>query len=497
MDPAKYRPRDAFDGGETTTLAGAPVSDTQSSLTAGARGPVLLSDFHLVEKLANFGRERIPERVVHARGVAARGTFTCTRALRPESCAHLFGEPGRRTEVAVRFSTVVHSRHSPETLRDPRGFAVKFYTQQGNWDLVGNNLPVFFIRDAMAFPDMVHAFKPNPRTERQEWGRILDFLSFHPESLHMLTFLLDDVGVPADYASMPGFGVHTFELVSSAGARTLAKFHWLPEQPVACLADAADAARVAGHDFSHATHALIDAIDAGRFPAWRLAVQTMDPADAERQPWGDPLDATKTWPEDAFPLREVGRMVLDRNVDNQFLENEQIAFSPGVVVPGIGFSADKLLQGRLFSYSDTQRYRLGANYQQLPINAPRCPFANMHHDGALNHMHRASEENYFPSTRAPLRHSAAAAPLPPRTEIADAAAATRQVIAKENNFAQAGERFRGFDPARQERFVARVVETLSEPGLSKQLKTTWLGYWTQCDRSLGARVAAKVKLSSM
>lgn len=344
---------------------------------------------------------------------------------------------------------------------------------------------------------MVHAFKPNPRTEKQEWKRILDFLSFHPESMHMLTFLLDDVGVPAAYQNMPGFGVHTFELLSAAGARTFVKFHWLPEQPVESLADAADAARVCGADFSHATHALVDAIDAGDFPAWRLAVQTMDPDDADAQKWGDPLDATKTWPEDLFPLREVGRMVLDRNVDNQFLENEQIAFSPGVVVPGIGYSCDKLLQGRLFSYADAQRYRLGSNYQQLPVNAPRCPFANMHHDGALNHMHRQAEENYFPSTRQPLRQASGVPPLPARTEVAAAAAPTRQVIGRENNFAQAGERFRSFDAARQERFVARVVDTLSEPGMSKQLKTTWLGYWTQCDRSLGARVAAKVKLSSM
>lgn len=492
MDPTKYRPRDAFNPGRTTTLAGAPVADTQNSLTAGARGPVLLQDFHLVEKLANFSRERIPERVVHARGVSARGVFTCTRALRETTAAALFARAGAETEVAVRFSTVVHSRHSPETLRDPRGFAVKFYTPQGNWDLVGNNMPVFFIRDGVAFPDMVHSFKPNPRTEKQEWKRILDFLSFHPESLHMLSFLMDDAGIPLAYQNMPGFGVHAYEFINSDGNRTLVKFHWVPEQPEEYIADDADAVRIGGQNFSHATHKLMDDIEAGKFPAWRLCVQFMDPAVAGMQPWGDALDATKVWPEEDFPLVEVGRMVLNKNIDNQFLQNEQIAFSPGVIVPGIGYSADKLLQGRLFSYADAQRYRLGSNYQQLPVNAPKCPFANMHFDGALNPMARQTEENYFPSTRQPLRHAAAVPPMPSETEVKDGRAATRETIPNENNFQQAGERFCSFDAARQERFVGRVVETLTEPGMSKQLKTVWLGYWAQCDRGLGARLAAKV-----
>jgi catalase len=277
-----------------------------------------------VEKLANFSRERIPERVVHARGVTTKGSFTCTSdALRNITAASFLTEPGSVTDVATRFSTVVHSRHSPETLRDPRGFAVKFYTAKGNWDLVGNNMPVFFVRDAIAFPDMVHAFKPNPRTEKQEWSRILDFLSFHPESCHMLTFLLDDVGVPASYAHMEGFGVHTYTFVNASGQRTYVKFHWLPEQPVTSLVTEEEAAKVGGADFSHATHALIDGIDAGIFPAWNLHVQLMDPATEESYAWGDPLDATKTWPETQFPLIKIGRMVLNATVDNLFLENEQ------------------------------------------------------------------------------------------------------------------------------------------------------------------------------
>lgn len=495
MDPDKYRPRDLFDARFTTTLAGAPITDTTRSLTVGERGPVLLEDFHLVEKLANFDRERIPERVVHARGVTARGTFTCTQSLEKWTAAHVFGAVGRETPVAVRFSTVVHSRHSPETLRDPRGFAVKFYTKEGNYDMVGNNMPVFFIRDAIAFPDMVHAFKPNPRTEKQEWSRIFDFLSFHPESCHMLTFLLDDVGIPKGYQNMPGFGVHTFVFVNSDGARTYVKFHWLPEQPIESLADAAEAVQVGGQDFSHATHSLIDDIDSGKHPAWKLCVQLMDPSAELENTWGDPLDVTKTWPENEYPLIEVGRMVLNRNVDNQFLENEQIAFSPGVVVPGITYSADKLLQGRLFSYADTQRYRVGANYQQLPINAPRCPFFNGHYDGGMNSMHRNGEVNYFPSTRA---HTTSAVKVQSyaRDETVHGTR-ERRTLPVENNFGQAGERWRSFDPARQQRFVERVAEALNEKGVSKELKSKWIGYWSQCDSSLGAKIAERVKTSSM
>lgn len=311
----------------------------------------------------------------------------------------------------------------------------------------------------------------------------------------MLTFLLDDVGIPLDYMHMPGFGVHTFVFVDGVGKRTYVKFHWVPEQPIKCIEEHSDAVRIGGEDFSHATHALINAIDSGRYPAWRLCVQLMDPKTEMQQSWGDPLDPTKTWPEDQFPLVEVGRMVLDRNVDNQFLENEQIAFSPGVVVPGITFSADKLLQGRLFSYADTQRYRIGSNYQQLAVNAARCPFFNAHYDGTMNPMHRQTDVNYFPSNRAPTKHATSATPLS-SGDVVDGVK-VREKIDRENNFQQPGERWRSFDAARQERFVSRVAATLNEPGVTKQLKTTWIGYWTKCDRSLGARIAQRVKMSSM
>lgn len=495
MDPNKNIPTDKNDAVHVTTNSGAPVEDTMNSLTLGERGPVLLTDFHLVEKLANFDREVIPERRVHARGVAVRGVFVCTKNITRYTSADPFSEVGKQTPVAVRFSTVVHSRHSPETLRDPRGFAVKFYTGEGNWDLVGNLEPVFFIRDAMAFPDMVHAFKPNPRTERQEWSRILDFLSFHPECMHMMTFLLDDVGVPKNYTTMHGAGVHTFVMLNADGQETYVKFHWRSEQGEHNLATDEEAFKVAGMDFNHATSHLIDSIDRSEFPAWTLYIQVMDPATEGSHEWGDPLDATKTWPEDQFPLIPVGRMVLNETMENQFLQGECIAFSPGNVIPGITFSNDKLLIGRVHSYADTQRYRLGANYLQMPVNAPRCPFMNRQYDGTGAVMSRHKEINYFPSNHTRDGNANVARVTQPKRTFNGTA--TRQPLTKQNNFGQAGERWRSFDDARKERFVQRVVETLNAPRVTKQLKATWIEYWTKCDADLGARVSGMVKMSNM
>lgn len=494
MDAKRLLPSDANDSVHITTNSGAPVDDSLNSLTIGERGPVLLSDFHLVEKLANFDREVIPERRVHARGVAAKGVFVCTHDVTRFTKADPFSHVGKRTPVAVRFSTVVHSRGSPETLRDPRGFATKFYSGEGNWDLVGNLEPVFFIRDAMQFPEMVHAFKPSPKTERQEWHRMLDFLSFHPECMHMMTWLLDDVGIPRNYTTMNGAGVHTFVLINGEGRETYVKFHWVSEQGEHNLLDE-EAKRVGGEDFSHATTQLIETIEAGRFPAWQLKIQVMDPSKELEQPWGDPLDATKTWPEEQFPMLAVGRMVLNENVENQFLENECIAFSPGNVIAGITFSQDKLLQGRIFSYADTQRYRLGANYLQLPINAPRCPFMNRQYDGAGATMRRRSDVNYYPSTRGradtvgPEQVRGVGGTVSGR--------ATRRALCKQNNFGQAGERWRSFDAGRRERLVVRAAEALNAPKVSKKVKGIWLGYWRWCDEELGARISARVKMSNM
>jgi len=349
-------------------------------------------------------------------------------------------------------------------------------------------MPVFFIRDGMKFPDMVHALKPNPKSHIQEGWRIADFFSHIPESMHMFTFLMDDVGIPTDYRHMEGFGVHTFILVNRDGRETLVKFHWKPTCGVKSLMDD-EAVVVGGRNHSHATQDLYDAIARGEYPEWQLFLQTMSPADEDKFDF-DPLDVTKTWPEDIFPLQPVGRMVLNRNPDNFFQENEQLAFCPALVVPGIHYSDDKLLQTRVFSYQDTQRHRLGGNYLMLPPNAPKNAHHNNHHDGFMNFMHRDEEVNYFPSRFDPARHAERfpipARPLSGRRE--------RAVIAKENNFAQPGARFRSWDAARQERFINRICDNLLlDPRTTQEIRRVWVGYLTQCDNTLGRRVAAKLQ----
>ncbi|KAL4858318.1 Catalase isozyme 2 [Chlorella vulgaris] len=491
MDPAKYRPSSAFSSQHWTTNSGAPVYNNNNSLTVGVGGPILLEDYQLTEKLANFDWERIPERVVHARGAAAKGFFEVTHDVSHLTCADFLRAPGVQTPLIARFSTVIHERGSPETLRDPRGFAIKFYTREGNFDMVGNNIPVFFIRDGMVFPDMVHSLKPNPKSHIQEGWRIADFFSHHPEAMHMFTFLMDDWGVPKDYRHMEGFGVHTFVLINAAGKETLVKFHWKPTCGVEFLLEE-EAVQVGGNNHSHATQDLYDSIASGEYPEWRLFIQTMDPQRADDYAF-DPMDVTKTWPEDIFPLQPVGRMVLNRNPDNFFNENEQVAFCPALVVPGIGYSDDKMLQTRIFSYQDTQRHRLGGNYLMLPVNAPKCAHHNNHHDGFMNFMSRTEEVNYFPSRFDAARH---AAPYPIVSRQLSGRR-ERAVIPKENNFQQPGERFRSFDAARQERFINRILDNvLLHPRTTKEIRRIWLGMLSQCDKSLGQRLAAKLQAAS-
>jgi len=490
MDPMKVRPSSAHNSPYWTTNSGAPVWNNNNSLTAGVRGPILLEDYQLTEKLANFDRERIPERVVHARGASAKGFFEVTHDISHLTCADFLRAPGTQTPVIVRFSTVIHERGSPETLRDPRGFAVKFYSREGNFDMVGNNIPVFFIRDGMKFPDMVHSLKPNPKSHIQEGWRIADFFSHHPESMNMFTFLLDDIGVPLNYRHMEGFGVHTFKLVAACGKETLVKFHWKPKCGVKCLLEE-EAIRVGGSNHSHATQDLYDSIAAGDYPEWTLCIQTMELADEDKFDF-DPLDVTKIWPEDIFPLQPVGRMVLNRNPDNFFNENEQLAFCPALVVPGIHYSDDKLLQTRIFSYQDTQRHRLGPNYLMIPVNAPQCAHHNNHHDSFMNIMHRDEEINYFPSRFDPVRH-AAKYPIP---SVNISGKRERAVIVKENNFAQPGARFRSFDRERQERFIGRVADILLDKRCTQEIRRIWVGYLSQCDAGLGQRLAARLQQES-
>lgn len=490
MDPTKHIPSSAHDAPYWTTNSGAPVFNNNSSMTVGVRGPILLEDYHLVEKLAQFDRERIPERVVHARGAAAKGFFEMTHDISHLTCADLMRAPGVQTPVIVRFSTVIHERGSPEAIRDPRGFSVKFYTREGNWDLVGNNMPVFFIRDGMKFPDMIHALKPNPKSHIQEAWRIMDFFSHIPEAMNMFTFLLDDIGIPKDYRHMDGFGVHTFKLINKAGKETFVKFHWKTQQGEESMLED-EAIRVGGSNHSHATQDLQDSIAAGDYPEWKLCIQTMELEDEDKFDF-DPLDVTKIWPEELFPLQPIGRMVLNKNVDNFFAENEQLAFSPSLVVPGIYFSDDKMLQTRIFSYPDAQRHRLGANYLMLPVNAPKSAYHNNHHDGAMNFMHRDEEVNYFPSRFDPVRHSEKF-PIP-TSHISGRR--EKAIIVKENNFQQPGVRFRSFDPARQDRFVGRLSDMLSDPRVTQEIRRVWVGYMSQCDAKLGQKLAAKLQQSA-
>ncbi|MCA1618382.1 MAG: catalase [Acidobacteria bacterium] len=357
-----------------TTRQGHPVANNQSQRTVGSRGPATLENYHFLEKISHFDRERIPERVVHARGFVCYGEFEADGKVGDEPAAkytraRLFQEKGKRTPLAIRFSTVIGGRDSSEVARDPRGFAVKFYTEDGNWDLVGNNLAVFFIRDAVKFPDVIHSLKPDPVTFRQEPNRIFDFMSQTPESMHMLTHLFSPRGIPATYRHMEGFGVNTYKMVNAEGETVLVKYHFHPRCGLASLT-AAEAEKVQGKDLGSASKDLYEAIERGEFPQWDVFVQVMEDHDHPELDW-DPLDDTKIWPENLFPLRHVGVMTLNRNVEDHHNENEQIAMGTGVLVDGLDFSDDKMLVGRTFSYSDTQRHRVGTNYLQLPVNQPR------------------------------------------------------------------------------------------------------------------------------
>ncbi len=362
-------------------VTGSPVANNQDSMTAGARGPVLMQDIWLMEKLAHFDREVIPERRMHAKGSGAFGTFTVTHDISRYTKAKLFSEIGKKTDLFVRFSTVAGERGAADAERDIRGFAVKFYTEEGNWDLVGNNTPVFFFRDPLKFPDLNKAVKRDPRTNLRSATYNWDFWSLLPEAMHQITIVMSDRGIPASYRHMHGFGSHTFSFISPENERFWVKFHWVCQQGIKNLTDA-EATAAIGQDRETHQRDLFDAIERGDFPKWKLCVQIMPEADAEKVPY-HPFDLTKVWPKKDYPLIEVGVMELNRNPDNYFADVEQAAFTPAAVVPGISFSPDRMLQGRLFSYGDAQRYRLGVNHYQIPVNKPKCPFHNYHRDGAM------------------------------------------------------------------------------------------------------------------
>ncbi|MBP7616209.1 MAG: catalase [Steroidobacteraceae bacterium] len=364
-----------------TTAFGRPVVDNQNVQTAGPRGPQLLQDVWYLEKLAHFDREVIPERRMHAKGSGAYGTFTVTGDITRFTRAKIFAQVGRQTDLFARFTTVAGERGAADAERDIRGFAVKFYTEEGNWDLVGNNTPVFFLRDPLKFPDLNHAVKRDPRTNLRSARNNWDFWTSLPEALHQVTIVMSDRGIPASYRHMHGFGSHTFSLLNARNERFWVKFHFRTQQGIRNLTDA-EAGAIIGNDRESHQRDLYESIGKGDFPKWTLAVQVMPEKDVAKVPY-NPFDLTKVWPHKDYPLIEVGVMELNRNPENFFAEVEQSAFNPANIVPGIGFSPDKMLQGRLFAYGDAQRYRLGVNHHLIPVNAARCPVHSYHRDGAM------------------------------------------------------------------------------------------------------------------
>ena len=364
-----------------TTAAGAPVVDNQNTMTAGAYGPVLLQDVWFLEKLAHFDREVIPERRMHAKGAGAYGRFTVTHDISRYTRARVFSEVGKQTDLFMRFSTVAGERGAADAERDIRGFAMKFFTEEGNWDLVGNNTPVFFLRDPLKFPDLNHAVKRDPRTGMRNADNNWDFWTSLPEALHQVTIVMSDRGIPHSYRHMHGFGSHTFSLLNADNERFWVKFTFKSQQGIKNLSDA-ESAQLIGNDRESHLRDLYDSIEAGDFPKWTMYVQIMPEQEAGAYRF-NPFDLTKVWLHSDYPLLEVGVLELNRNPENHFAEVEQAAFNPAHVVPGISFSPDKMLQGRLFSYGDAQRYRLGVNHHQIPVNAPRCPVHSYHRDGAM------------------------------------------------------------------------------------------------------------------
>lgn len=461
---------------------GAAVGDNQNSQTAGPNGPALLQDVQLLQKLQRFDRERIPERVVHARGTGVHGEFTASSNISELTKAKVF-TPGTHTPVFVRFSSVVHGNHSPETLRDPRGFATKFYTADGNWDLVGNNFPTFFIRDAIKFPDMVHAFKPDPRTNLDDDSRRFDFFSHVPEATRTLTLLYSNEGTPAGYRFMDGNGVHAYKFVNAKGEVHYVKFHWKSLQGLKNL-DPAQVEQTQGKDYAHMTHDLVTAINKGDYPKWDLYIQVLKPEDLAKFAF-DPLDATKIWPD--VPEQKIGQMVLNKNVDNYFQETEQVAMAPSNVVPGIEPSEDRLLQGRVFSYADTQMYRLGANGMSLPINRPQVAVNNGNQDGALNSGHTTGGVNYEPSRLNPR-------PADDNARYSQAAlsGSTQQAkIQREQNFKQAGDLYRSYSPKEQQDLINSFGGSLADT--DTESKHIMLSYLYKADPAYGTGVTKVAK----
>jgi catalase len=470
-----------------TSTQGAPIG-VQQALTVGPRGPVLIQDVNLLEQMQHFNRERIPERVVHAKGSGAYGTFTVTHDITKYTKAKLFEKVGKQTETFQRFSTVAGERGAADAERDVRGFALKFYTEEGNWDLVGNNTPVFFIRDPYKFMHFIHTQKRDPKTNLRCMDMQWDFWSLCPESLHQVTILFSDRGLPASFRHINGYGSHTYSLINAAGERVWCKFHFKTKQGIKCITDEQSAELIGADRESHQRD-LFEAIERGEYPQWRVCIQVMTQAQAEAFQW-NPFDLTKVWPHGDFPLIDVGTMELNRNPENYFAEVEQSAFKPSALVPGIGSSPDKMLQARLMSYADTHLYRLGANNHEIPVNKPRCPVINYMRDGAM-----ASAGDYGPAKNY-WPNSINGSPQPdakydePTWNLAQVIVDRYDSTVDHDDFTQPGNLFRLFDKGQRERLASAIAAPLGQA--RKQVQLRQLCHFFRADEEYGRRVADKL-----
>jgi catalase len=473
-----------------TTVTGAPVPDNQNAMTAGPRGPMLLQDVWFLEKLAHFDREVIPERRMHAKGSGAYGTFTVTHDITKYTKAKIFSEIGKKTEMFARFSTVAGERGAADAERDIRGFALKFYTEEGNWDLVGNNTPVFFLRDPLKFPDLNHAVKRDPRTNMRSAKNNWDFWSSLPEALHQVTITMSDRGIPLSYRHMHGFGSHTYSMINAKNERVWIKFHFVTQQGIKNLTDAEAEAIVAKDRESHQRD-LYESIERGDFPRWKMFIQVMTEEQARNMPY-NPFDLTKVWYHGDFPLIEVGYFELNRNPGNYFAEVEQSAFNPASVVPGISFSPDKMLQGRLFSYGDAQRYRLGVNHHQIPVNAPRCPVNSFHRDGQMRVNNNAgSTIGYEPNSYGEWQEQPAF--KEPPLELTGAAYQWNFREDDDDYYTQPGKLFRLMSPAQQQVLFGNTARAMGDA--PKMIKIRHIKNCLKADPAYGKGVADALGIS--
>ena len=482
-------PTDKKDRPRLTTTAGAPVPDNQNSLSAGPRGPLLMQDYQLIEKLAHQNRERIPERVVHAKGWGAFGTFTVTNDITQYSCAKIFSEVGKKTEMVARFSTVAGEQGAADAERDVRGFALKFYTEDGNWDMVGNNTPVFFVRDPYKFPDFIHTQKRHPATNLRSPTAMFDFWSQSPEALHQVTILMSDRGIPKTPMHMNGYGSHTYSFWNEAGERYWVKFHFKTQQGHEHLTNQ-EAEQVIGKTRESYQEALYNAIGDGNFPKWKMYVQVMPELDAEKTPY-NPFDLTKVWPHGDYPLIEVGEFELNRNPENYFAEVEYAAYSPSNIVPGISWSPDKMLQARIFAYADAHRYRLGTHYEAMPVNASRCPVHHYHKDGQMrffDNFHKNPDAYYEPNRfNGPAEDPSVQEPPLKISGDAD------RYNHREGNddYAQPRALFNLFDSGQKARLYANMAEAMGP--VPANIKEAWCQHLDKVHEDYGAGVREALK----